>query len=51
MPSSARLYGLDLDLAGKPAGLRDDYFTQLRRRYRANGAHASNRAYGYVAAS
>ncbi|MCU0835286.1 MAG: amidohydrolase [Chromatiaceae bacterium] len=47
--NAARLYGLELDQAGKPADLRSDYFARLRREYEDAGPRPSNRAYGFVA--
>jgi len=49
--NSARLYGLKLDVVGKPADLGGDYFAQLRREYEAAGHCPSQTAYGFVAAS
>ena len=47
--NAARLYGIELDQAGKPADLHGDTFARLRADYQAAGIQPSNRAYGYVA--
>lgn len=49
--NAARLYGLALDAAGKPAGTCNDYFARLRREYELEGRDPSNTAYGFVAST
>jgi predicted TIM-barrel fold metal-dependent hydrolase len=46
--NSARLYGLSLDTAGRPAGTDDDTFAGLRSDYQDAGARPSNTTYGFV---
>lgn len=47
--NAARLYGLQLDTAGKPPDIHADRFARMRQEYEAAGRDPSNTAYGYIA--